>query len=41
MPSLGNAWHLPLDPRPRGRGGMLDPVGPVLPGTHVTVISGN
>jgi galactose oxidase len=41
MPDLGNAWHLPLQPSPRGRGGMLDPVGPIPPGTHVTVISGN
>src|SRR3954452_4901772 len=41
MPNLGNAWHVPSSAEPRGRGGMLDPVGPIPPGTHVTIISGN
>ena len=41
MPTLGNAWYVPSNPEPRGWGGMLDPVGPILPGTHVTIISGN
>ena len=32
MPNLGNAWHLPANPEPRGRGGMRDPVGAVVAG---------
>src|SRR4051812_19711452 len=41
MVDLGNAWHIPANPEPRGRGGMLDPVGAIVPGADVTVVSGN
>jgi galactose oxidase len=41
MADLGNAWHIPGSPEPRGRGGMLDPVGAIVPGADVTVITGN
>jgi galactose oxidase len=41
MPNLGNAWHIPANPEPRGRAGMRDPVGALVPGTAITVISGN
>ena len=41
MAELGNAWHLPLNPEPRGRAGMRDPVGAVVPGAAVTILSGN
>jgi hypothetical protein len=41
MANLGNAWHIPGNPEPRGRGGMRDPVGAIVPGTAVTIISGN
>jgi galactose oxidase len=41
MLNLGNAWHIPGNPEPRGRGGMRDPVGPLVPGSSVTIFSGN
>jgi len=41
MPNLGNAWHIPAGPEPRGRGGMRDPVGAIVPGTSVSIITGN
>jgi galactose oxidase len=41
MVNLGNAWHIPTNPEPRGRGGMLDPVGAIVPGADVTVVTGN
>jgi len=36
MPNLGNAWHLPASPEPRGCGAMRDPIGPLVPGADVT-----
>lgn len=41
MANLGNTWHIPGNAEPRGRGGMRDPVGALVPGTAVTVFSGN
>jgi hypothetical protein len=41
MANLGNAWHIPDNPEPRGRAGMRDPVGAIVPGTAVTIFSGN
>lgn len=41
MANLGNAWHIPEDPEPRGRAGMRDPVGAIVPGALVTILSGN
>ena len=41
MANLGNAWHLPGNPEPRGNDGMRDPVFPTDPGPAVTVFSGN
>ena len=41
MPNLGNAWHLPNSPEPRGVGGMRSPTGQVPPGTPITLVSGN
>jgi galactose oxidase len=41
MPNLGNAWHIPGNPEPRGRGAMRDPVGAIVPGTAITIFSGN
>jgi len=41
MPNLGNAWHIPGSPEPRGRGGMRDPIGALVPGAAITIISGN
>jgi galactose oxidase len=41
MANLGNAWHIPTNPEPRGRGAMRDPVGALVPGTAITIISGN
>ena len=41
MANLGNAWHIPGSPEPRGRAGMRDPVGAIVPGTTVTMFSGN
>ena len=41
MANLGNAWHLPGSPEPRGNAGMRDPVFPTDPGPAVTVFSGN
>jgi len=41
MADLGNAWHIPGNPEPRGRGGMRDPVGGIFAGAAVTIFSGN
>jgi hypothetical protein len=41
MANLGNAWHLPGNPEPRGNAGMRDPVFPTDPVPLVTVFSGN
>ena len=41
MANLGNVWHIPANPEPRGRGGMRDPIGAIVPGTAVRIISGN
>lgn len=41
MPNLGNAWHIPGNPEPRGRAGMRDPVGALVPGAAITIFSGN
>ena len=41
MANLGNAWHIPNNPEPRGYAGMRDPVGAIVPGTAITVITGN
>jgi galactose oxidase len=41
MANLGNAWHIPGSAEPRGFAGMRDPVGAVVPGTVLTIISGN
>ena len=41
MANLGNAWHIPNNPEPRGRAGMREPVGAIVPGTAVTIITGN
>ena len=41
MANLGNAWHIPGKPEPRGRGAMRDPVGAIVPGTSITIYSGN
>jgi galactose oxidase len=41
MVNLGNAWHIPTNPQPRGRGGMRDPVGALVPGMAITIFSGN
>ena len=41
MANLGNAWHIPDNPEPRGRGGMRDPVGALVAGAAITILSGN
>ena len=41
MANLGNAWHLPGNPEPRGTAGMRDPVFPTSPVPEVTIITGN
>src|SRR4051812_4120021 len=41
MPDLGNAWHLPASPEPRGRAGMRDPVFPTAPVASVSIVTGN
>jgi len=41
MANLGNAWHIPAEPEPRGRSGMRDPAGALVPGMDVTIITGN
>ena len=41
MANLGNAWHIPAEPEPRGRSGMRDPVGAIVPGMDVTIVTGN
>jgi galactose oxidase len=41
LAKLGNAWHLPANPEPKGRAGMRDPVFPIAPSGSVTIISGN
>jgi hypothetical protein len=50
MANLGNAWHIPRNPEPRGsypaagtfgsRAGMRDPV-EIVPGMDVTIVTGN
>ena len=39
MPNLGNAWHIPINPEPRGRGGMREPIGSIVAGAAVTILS--
>jgi galactose oxidase len=41
MANLGNVWHLPANPEPRGRAGMRDPVFPTAPVNAVTISTGN
>jgi galactose oxidase len=41
MAVLGNAWHIPAGPEPRGRGGMRDPVGSLVPGQEIILFTGN
>ena len=41
MANLGNAWHIPANAEPKGRGGMRDPIGAIVPGTAITIITGN
>ena len=41
MANLGNAWHLPGTPEPRGNAGMRDPVFPTSPVPEVTITTGN
>jgi hypothetical protein len=41
MANLGNAWHIPQNPEPRGRGAMRDPVGAIVPGMDVFIFTGN
>jgi galactose oxidase len=41
MPNLGNVWHIPENPEPRGLAGMRSPIGPIVTGTELTICSGN
>ena len=41
MANLGNAWHIPANPEPRGVAGMRDPVFPTAPVPSVTIATGN
>lgn len=41
MPNLGNVWHIPDSPEPRGRSGMRDPFGAAVPGSVLMFITGN
>jgi hypothetical protein len=41
MANLSNAWHIPKNPEPRGRGAMRDPVGELVPGMDITIVTGN
>jgi hypothetical protein len=41
MANLGNAWHIPGNPEPRGLAGMRHPGGAVVRGATVTICSGN
>ena len=41
MANLGNVWHIPTNPQPRGRGGMRSPGGPVVAATSPLIISGH
>jgi galactose oxidase len=41
MVNLGNAWHIPANPEPRGVAGMRDPVFPTAPGPSVIIGTGN
>jgi galactose oxidase len=41
MANLGNAWHIPGSAEPLGFAGMREPVGAVVPGTVLTILSGN
>jgi galactose oxidase len=41
MANLGNTWHIPGNPEPRRRAGMRGPIGTIVPGTAITIFSGN
>ena len=41
VPNLGNAWHIPANPEPRGRGGMPSPVVAPVAGGAVSILNGN
>lgn len=41
MPDLGNVWHIPDNPEPRGCSGMRDPIGAVVAGAELIIRSGN
>ena len=41
MANLGNAWHIPVNPEPRGVAGMRNPVVPTVPGPPVIISTGN
>jgi hypothetical protein len=41
MANLGNAWHIPGNPEPRGLTAMRHPVGAIVAGTAITITSGN
>ena len=41
MANLGNAWHVPANPEPRGVSGMRDPTFPTEPTPSVSIMSGN
>jgi galactose oxidase len=41
VPDLGNAWHIPDNPEPRGCSGMRDPIGAVVAGAELIIRSGN
>src|SRR6266704_3945540 len=41
MANLGNVWHRPANPEPRGRAGMRDPVFPTNQVASVTITTGN
>ena len=41
MANLGNAWHIPQNPEPRLRAAMRDPVGEIVPGMDITILTGN
>jgi galactose oxidase len=41
MANLGNAWHLPLQPEPPIRSTMRIPLDPLVPGTAISITTGN
>jgi hypothetical protein len=41
LANLGNAWHLPGNPEPRGFAGMRHPGGAIVRGAGVTICTGN